>query len=72
MKQRFFFEELHDDIRQLVFHGIKFRINKDPLPEDVVQFGLDDLLNEEAADTINRHNWSRTIKEWLEFAETGN
>jgi hypothetical protein len=32
-------------------------------------FDLDDLLDEEADDLINRNNITRTITDWLAFAK---
>ena len=71
LKRRFYFQELPADLQMVVLQGVKFRLSGDYLPEDLGLLDLDDLLDEEADDIINRNNVRRTIKDWLQFAETG-
>ena len=71
LQQKLFFQQLPPDVQLAILLGIKFRLSRGPLPEDRGLFYLDDVLDEEADDVINRHNWKRTIREWIEFAETG-
>ena len=71
LTQTCFFQELPPDMQLVVLQGVKFRVSKDSVPDNLGLFDLDDLLDEEADDFINRHNWKITIKAWLKFAETG-
>jgi hypothetical protein len=71
VKEKLFFQDLPLDIQMVVLQGVKFRLSREPWPEDLGLLDLDDLLDEAADDVINRSNWKRTISEWLRFAEKG-
>jgi len=71
MKENRFFQDLPPDIQMVILQVVKFRLSRNPWPEDLGLLDLDDLLDEAADDVINRSNWKRTISEWLRFAEKG-
>jgi hypothetical protein len=69
----YFFQELQQDIQQVVLEGIRFPVTFNDMWRDLEDRFIDlELLRDEIADDrINRNNARRTIKEWLAFAETG-
>jgi hypothetical protein len=73
LDQTYFFEELPQDIQQVVLEGVQFRVTHNDMWRDLEDRFVDlDLVRDEVADDrINRNNSRRTIKEWLTFAEIG-
>lgn len=71
LDNRFFYQDLPTDVQMVVLQGVKARLSRDYLPEDLGLLNLDDLRDEDADDIINRYNIRRTIKDWLQLAESG-
>lgn len=75
LKRDYFFQDLPEDIKQVIFEEIRIRIATaawSGCRRREVE-GLDWLLvpDEVADDLINRNNFRRTIKEWIEFVQSG-
>jgi hypothetical protein len=69
LRPRFFFQDLPWGIQQMIFEGLKFRLNTEYLEKEIERIGLETVKQEEVDDHINRNNYKQTISEWLRFAD---
>ncbi|MBI4295202.1 MAG: hypothetical protein HY669_03445 [Chloroflexi bacterium] len=71
LNQKYFFQELPPDVKDLVWDELRQRAvsssprRKSKQADQDVELVLEEITD----DLINRHNYCRTIPDWLTFAE---